>query len=64
MTAADTMAAPAPAARRPSPLRRIAAVIRNTWRRLTAMSTALALLFLLALGAIPGALLPDRKSVV
>lgn len=61
MTATDTLPAPAPAARRPSPLRRIAAVIRNTWRRLTAMSTALALLFLLALGAIPGAMLPQRS---
>ncbi len=30
---------------------------RNTWRALTSMGTALVLLFLLALGAIPGALL-------
>ncbi len=34
---------------------------RNTWRALTSMGTALALLFLLALGAIPGALLPQRS---
>lgn len=61
MTATETLPPTARAARRPSRLRRIAAVIRNTWRRLTAMSTALALLFLLALGAIPGALLPQHS---
>jgi cytochrome c biogenesis protein len=37
------------------------ALIRNTWRTLTSMGTALVLLFLLALGAIPGALLPQRN---
>jgi len=37
------------------------ALIRNTWRNLTSMGTALVLLFLLALGAIPGALLPQRS---
>lgn len=37
------------------------AVIRNTWRTLTSMGTALVLLFLLALAAIPGALLPQRN---
>ena len=36
-------------------------LIRNTWRTLTSMGTALVLLFLLALGAIPGALLPQRN---
>jgi cytochrome c biogenesis protein len=35
--------------------------LRNTWRSLTSMGTALVLLFLLALGAIPGALLPQRS---
>lgn len=35
--------------------------VRNTWRALTSMGTALVLLFLLALGAIPGALLPQRN---
>jgi cytochrome c biogenesis protein len=35
--------------------------LRNTWRALTSMGTALALLFLLALGAIPGAMLPQRN---
>ncbi|TIG76356.1 cytochrome C biogenesis protein ResB, partial [Legionella pneumophila] len=33
----------------------------NTWRTLTSMGTALVLLFLLALGAIPVALLPQRS---
>jgi len=37
------------------------AYLRNTWRALTSMGTALALLFLLALGAVPGALLPQRS---
>ncbi|MFI9510639.1 cytochrome c biogenesis protein ResB [Nocardia sp. NPDC052566] len=37
------------------------ALVRNTWRGLTSMRTALVLLFLLALGAIPGALLPQRS---
>ncbi|MGH3972079.1 MAG: cytochrome c biogenesis protein ResB [Pseudonocardiaceae bacterium] len=37
----------------------IAAVLRNTWRGLTSMRTALMLLFLLALAALPGALLPQ-----
>lgn len=40
---------------------RVWARIRNTWRSLTAMGTALVLLFLLALGAVPGALLPQRS---
>ncbi|MFJ4653001.1 cytochrome c biogenesis protein ResB [Nocardia sp. NPDC088792] len=46
---------------RQSPLRRVIAVLRNTWRGLTSMRTALMLLFLLALAAIPGALLPQRS---
>src|SRR5919112_6651100 len=37
------------------------AVLRNTWRGLTSMRTALVLLFLLALAALPGALLPQRS---
>ena len=40
---------------------RLLAVARNTWRTLTSMGTALVLLFLLALAAIPGALLPQRS---
>jgi cytochrome c biogenesis protein len=35
--------------------------IRRPWRALTTMGTALVLLFLLALGAVPGALLPQRS---
>jgi len=42
-------------------MRRVFAYARNTWRTLTSMGTALVLLFLLALGAIPGALLPQRS---
>ena len=37
----------------------VTAVLRNTWRGLTSMRTALMLLFLLAVGALPGALLPQ-----
>ncbi|WP_425004574.1 cytochrome c biogenesis protein ResB [Mycolicibacterium sp. S3B2] len=40
---------------------RALALLRNTWRTLTSMGTALVLLFLLALAAIPGALLPQRN---
>ena len=42
-------------------LLRLLAWGRNTWRTLTSMGTALVLLFLLALAAIPGALLPQRS---
>lgn len=42
-------------------LSRLLALLRNTWRALTSMGTALVLLFLLALAAIPGALLPQRN---
>ncbi len=42
-------------------MRAAIAFARNTWRTLTSMGTALVLLFLLALGAIPGALLPQRS---
>src|SRR3954468_9219075 len=41
----------------PSPL----ALLRNAWRGLTSMRTALVLLFLLALASLPGALLPQRS---
>src|SRR5919107_3990707 len=37
----------------------VTAMLRNTWRGLTSMRTALVLLFLLALAALPGALLPQ-----
>ena len=42
-------------------LRLLAQKARNAWRALTSMGTALVLLFLLALGAIPGALLPQHS---
>ncbi len=42
-------------------LRLLARLARNTWRALTSMGTALVLLFLLALAAVPGALLPQRS---
>ncbi|MFF5986145.1 cytochrome c biogenesis protein ResB [Prauserella flavalba] len=45
---------------RPTPARRALAFLRNTWRGLTSMRTALVLLFLLALAALPGALLPQH----
>ncbi|TSD99565.1 cytochrome c biogenesis protein ResB [Skermania sp. ID1734] len=41
--------------------RRGLALVRNTWRGLTSMRTALVLLFLLALAAVPGALIPQRS---
>ncbi len=44
-----------------APVAALAGKARNTWRTLTSMGTALVLLFLLALGAIPGALLPQRN---
>ncbi|WP_207548874.1 cytochrome c biogenesis protein ResB [Mycolicibacterium peregrinum] len=50
-----------PETQRPGVFSRLLAVVRNTWRTLTSMGTALVLLFLLALGAIPGALLPQRS---
>jgi cytochrome c biogenesis protein len=39
----------------------VMAFLRNTWRGLTSMRTALVLLFLLAIAALPGALLPQRS---
>lgn len=47
--------------RRQSAFGRVVALVRNTWRGLTSMRTALVLLFLLAFAAIPGALLPQRS---
>lgn len=61
----DTQADPAALSTQPAevtdtPQRGPAAVARQAWRRLTSMRTALVLLFLLALAAIPGSLLPQR----
>lgn len=44
-----------------TPVRAGWGVLRNGWRALTSMRIALVLLFLLALGALPGALLPQRS---
>jgi cytochrome c biogenesis protein len=63
MTIVDepTVTAPEPARPpRQGPIRAALAFLRNVWRGLTAMRTALVLLFLLALGALPGALLPQE----
>lgn len=61
MTVTDRPEAPPALPPRQSPLGRARAVVRNGWRGLTSMRTALVLLFLLALAAIPGALLPQRS---
>lgn len=39
----------------------VLAYLRNAWRGLTSMRTALVLLFLLAVAALPGALIPQRS---
>jgi cytochrome c biogenesis protein len=44
----------------PSAPRRGSGLLLRWWRRLTAMRTAIVLLFLLALAAVPGSLLPQR----
>jgi cytochrome c biogenesis protein len=52
------------AAETPAPGRGVAALlalVRRTWRQLTSMRTALVLLFLLAVAAIPGSVLPQRR---
>jgi cytochrome c biogenesis protein len=46
---------------RPSASRRGVGLLLRWWRRLTAMRTAIVLLFLLALAAVPGSLLPQRS---
>jgi cytochrome c biogenesis protein len=57
----STQAPPRPPADTDPPRRYRLALLRNTWRGLTSMRTALVLLFLLALAALPGALLPQRS---
>ena len=63
MSVADTAPGrrrrPPPARRRRG--RRVTARLLHWWRRLTAMRTAIVLLFLLALAAVPGSLLPQRS---
>ncbi|SOD94272.1 cytochrome c biogenesis protein ResB [Blastococcus haudaquaticus] len=58
----STIAPPRPpAAPVPSAPRRATGLLLRWWRRLTAMRTAIVLLFLLALAAVPGSLLPQRS---
>ncbi|MFI6331578.1 cytochrome c biogenesis protein ResB [Micromonospora chersina] len=60
MTSVDDRPAAPPAGaprRRANP---VLALLRNSWRQLTSMRTALILLFLLAIAAIPGSVLPQR----
>jgi len=52
---------PAVSAPGPSAPRRGTGLLLRWWRRLTAMRTAIVLLFLLALAAVPGSLLPQRS---
>jgi cytochrome c biogenesis protein len=51
-------AAEAPPPKRANPLW---ALLRNSWRQLTSMRTALILLFLLAVAAVPGSIFPQRS---
>ena len=52
----------APVPPSPPPVhRRVTGTLLRWWRRLTAMRTAIILLFLLAVAAIPGSLLPQRS---
>jgi len=60
-TAPPREAAPPTPPSRPSAGRRLLTRLLRWWRQLTAMRTALVLLFLLALAAIPGSLLPQRS---
>ncbi|HEY8532603.1 MAG TPA: cytochrome c biogenesis protein ResB [Micromonospora sp.] len=53
----DRVATTAP----PRRVNRFVALLRNGWRQLTSMRTALVLLFLLALAAIPGSVFPQRN---
>ena len=53
----EKVSPPGPPPPRPSPW----AFLRNSWRQLTSMRTALVLLFLLAIAAIPGSVLPQRS---
>jgi cytochrome c biogenesis protein len=59
VTAVEERTAP-PAAPPPRRFNGLWAVLRNSWRQLTSMRTALVLLFLLAVAAIPGSVLPQR----
>ena len=60
VTAARPVKKTASKTRSPGPATRAYRVVRKGWRRLTSMRTALILLFLLAVAAVPGSLLPQR----
>jgi cytochrome c biogenesis protein len=60
VTAAPRASAAPPPARR-SRGQRVLGKLLQWWRRLTAMRTAIVLLFLLALASVPGSLLPQRS---
>jgi cytochrome c biogenesis protein len=60
VTASRPVKKPAPKVAPPGPWTRAYRVLRKGWRRLTSMRTALILLFLLAVAAVPGSLLPQR----
>jgi cytochrome c biogenesis protein len=55
-----TAPASSPPPSRPGPAWPVA-LLRNGWRQLTSMRTALVLLFLLAVAAVPGSVLPQRN---
>ena len=59
MTTVEERTAP-PAAPPPPRSNPVWVLLRNSWRQLTSMRTALVLLFLLAVAAIPGSVLPQR----
>jgi cytochrome c biogenesis protein len=59
VTTVEERTAP-PAAPPPRRSSAVWALLRNSWRQLTSMRTALVLLFLLAVAAIPGSVLPQR----
>jgi cytochrome c biogenesis protein len=63
VTAVEERTAPA-AAPPPRPPNPVWALLRNSWRQLTSMRTALVLLFLLAVAAIPGSVFPQRPVSV
>lgn len=60
MTTVDDRPASPPGEAPRRPVNPMLALLRNSWRQLTSMRTALILLFLLAVAAIPGSVLPQR----
>ncbi|MEU5530071.1 cytochrome c biogenesis protein ResB [Micromonospora chersina] len=60
MTSVDDRPAAPPAGTPRLRVNPVLALLRNSWRQLTSMRTALILLFLLAIAAVPGSVLPQR----